>query len=198
MKKLWAAVLTLCLVFIATPALAYELREPIGDYPLTTEDITLTIMIQQDTLVEDYETNQFTLWIEEMTGVDLEFELLPANAAEALNKLSVMCASGQELPDIVNIGISLADLEAIAPSGAFIPLDDYIGTITPNLDLACETFASDNLLKYATSSDGHIYGLPALRSGIHDQVAKKLVMNTTWLENLGSTFPRLPTNSMKF
>lgn len=189
MKKLWAAVLTLCLVFIATPALAYELREPIGDYPLTTEDITLTIMIQQDTLVEDYETNQFTLWIEEMTGVDLEFEFLPANAAEALNKLSVMCASGQELPDIVNIGISLADLEAIASSGAFIPLDDYIGTITPNLDLACETFASDNLLKYATSSDGHIYGLPTLGCGIHDQVPKKLVMNTTWLENLGLDVP---------
>ena len=81
MKKTLALLLTLCLLIASSSAFAYELREPIGEYPLTTEDITLTILMPQDTLVEDYETNAFTKWIEDTTGVKLDFELLPANSA---------------------------------------------------------------------------------------------------------------------
>ena len=189
MKKALAILLTLCLLIASSSAFAYELREPIGEYPLTTEDITLTILMPQDTLVEDYETNAFTKWIEDTTGVKLDFELLPANSAEALNKLSVMAASGQKLPDIVNFNMKLSDLESLAASGAFIPLNDYIGKITPNFDKANEVFAGDELIKYSTSSDGNIYAMPTLGAGIHDQVANKMVMNTAWLKKLNLEVP---------
>lgn len=190
MKKALAILLMLCMLLSGSSALAlYELREPVGEYPLTNEDITLRIMIRQDTLVEDYETNGLTKWIEETTGVKLDFELLPANNAEALNKLSVMFASGQELPDIINFKISLADLAPMASTGAIIPLNDYIGTITPNFDLACETFPQYELKKWATSADGNIYGLPIEAAGVHDYMFKKFIMNKRWLDNLGLEAP---------
>ncbi len=46
---------------------------------------TLTILMAQDTYVEDYETNAFTKFIEDSMNVNLDFELLPA--ADAADKL---------------------------------------------------------------------------------------------------------------
>lgn len=190
MKKAITLLLMLCLLLSGSSAMAlYELREPVGEYPLTTEDITLTIMVKQDTLVEDYETNGLTKWIEETTGVKLDFQLLPADRAEALNKLSVMFASGQKLPDIINFTIPLADLEALIPTGALISLNEYIGTITPNFDLACETFPQYEMKRWATSSDGNIYGLPIECAGVHDYMSNKFVINKGWLDNLGLDVP---------
>lgn len=189
MKRILSLLLTLCCVLTCSSALAYELRVPVGEYPLTTEEVTLSILLPQDTLVEDYETNQFTLWIEETTGVNLQFEFLPADGDEALNKVNLMVASGQKLPDVICVSIPLDKLSSLAPSGAFIALNDYIGRITPNFDLANETFPEYEMIKYSTSVDGNIYGLPRVAAGIHDQVPKKLIMNTSWLENLGLDVP---------
>ena len=191
MKKFLAFLCALCCALtLLSPALAYELREPIGEYPLTTEKETLTILLPKNTLVEDYETNQFTLWIEQTTGVDLKFEFLPADATEALNKLTIMVSTGQELPDVVCMGITLENLSSLVVGGAFLPLNEYVGTVTPNFDAACAAFPEYEMVKYSTSADGNIYGLPVLSSGIHDQVQHKLVMNTKWLETLGLEAPK--------
>lgn len=189
MKKVIAVILSLACVLSCTTGLAYELRTPIGEYPLTTEKVTLTVLLRQDTLVEDYETNAFTKWIEETTGVDLTFELLPANEVEALNKLSIMVSSGQKLPDIIDVDISLDTVSALAPSGAFIPLNEYIGVITPNFDAANAAFPEYEMIKYSTAADGMIYGLPIKAGGIHDEMMSKLVMNKKWLEVLGMEVP---------
>ena len=189
MKKFLALLLALCCLLGCTTAMAYELRHPVGDYPLTTEDVTITLLMPQDTMVEDYETNAFTCWIEETTGVNLAFQFLPADSSEALSKLNMMVAAGQPLPDVVNMTIKLENLASIITTGAFLPLNEYIGTITPNFDAANEAFPELEMLKYSTSADGNIYGLPLCAAGIHDQVAKKFVMNTKWLENLNLEVP---------
>ena len=68
-----------------------------GELPIVKEKITLNIGMPDITEVIDFETNAYTKWLEEQTGVDLEFTLFPANASEARTKLDVMLASGTEL-----------------------------------------------------------------------------------------------------
>lgn len=190
MKRMLSTLFALCLALSLTSAhAAVEITQPLGELPFVTEPVTLTILCAQDTLVEDMETNGFTKYIEENTGVDLTFELLPASGSEALNKISVMVASGQKLPDVINYTIPLETVSVLASSGAFLPLNDYIGACTPNLDAANLRFPEYELIRYSIASDGNIYALPIHASGIHDQVPSKLVMNTKWLETLGLEVP---------
>ena len=54
--------------------------------------VTLTIGVQTNPLVEDYETNYFTKIIEEQNDVNLEFIQFPADANDMKSKLSMkMC-----------------------------------------------------------------------------------------------------------
>ena len=45
------------------------LNEP-GTYPIVNEPVTLKVMIMSKPYIEDYNTNDFTKWIEELTGID--------------------------------------------------------------------------------------------------------------------------------
>lgn len=85
MKRFLTLMIALLLVLCAIPMAASAEERP-----------TLTILMAQDTYVEDYETNAFTKFIEDSMNVNLDFVLLPAS--DASDKLAVMIQSGQELP----------------------------------------------------------------------------------------------------
>ena len=65
------------------------------------EDLTLTIGIPLSASVEDYDTNAYTLWLEEQTGYDLEFITFQSSSTDYKAQLSTMLATGDELPDIL-------------------------------------------------------------------------------------------------
>lgn len=123
MKKRTAALAMVLLLALVPGALAAELND-VGVYPITQETEVLTILMQQDVLVEDYDTNAFTLWIEESCGVDLQFELLPAGN-DGTDKLALMLSSGQELPDVINMQMSILQDYIYGTAGIFIDLTDY-------------------------------------------------------------------------
>jgi hypothetical protein len=60
---------------------------------------------------EDYATNDYTLWVEEQTGVNLEFVYFSADNAEAMTQLNLMVAGNEELPDVLwyFTGMDMAD-----------------------------------------------------------------------------------------
>ena len=78
------------------------ISEP-GVEPFVSEDVTITIGLKSDPKVEDYDTNYYTLMLEETTGVNIEFILFPAGD-EGQEKLQMMIAGGEELPDILMWG----------------------------------------------------------------------------------------------
>ena len=123
MKKRTAALAMVLLLALVPGALAAELND-VGVYPITQETEVLTILMQQDVLVEDYDTNAFTLWIEEACGVDLQFELLPAGN-DGTDKLALMLSSGQALPDVINMQMSVLEDYIYGTAGIFIDLTDY-------------------------------------------------------------------------
>ena len=90
MKRLIALVLGLvmCLSLCAVNA---ESAEP----------VKLSIWVAENLKVEDWETNAQTLWLEEQTGLDLEFVVFGANSGDAATQVSLMVAGGEELPDII-------------------------------------------------------------------------------------------------
>ena len=60
MKKRMSVLAMVLLLAIVPGAMAAELND-VGVYPITQETEVLTILMQQDVLVEDYDTNAFTL-----------------------------------------------------------------------------------------------------------------------------------------
>lgn len=153
----------------------------------TTERQKLTILLAQNTLVEDYDTNRLTKLIEEKANVDLEFVYLPS--VDAAEKLSVMINSGEKLPDVVNFNIDKNAMFKYVNQGAFIALDDYIIDGT-NMKKYNDLYPEYNILKNITSPDGHIYTIPSF-SDVHvsNEVRFKYWINKTWLDALGMEMP---------
>ena len=146
---------------------------------------TLTILMAQDTYVEDYETNAFTKFIEDSMNVNLDFELLPA--ADAADKLSVMISSGQELPDVVNYSLDITTTYRYAQTGAFIPLNDYYEQYGDNVKKVEEM--SPGFFDAITCPDGNIYSVPIYTNALHDEHMYKIWINQVWLDNLGLEIP---------
>lgn len=72
------------------------LTEP-GTYPIVTEPVTLKIMIMSKPYIEDYNTNDFTKYIEDLTGIDLEIEAVSyEDSQEKIN----LAMSGGDYPDV--------------------------------------------------------------------------------------------------
>ncbi|HML46002.1 MAG TPA: extracellular solute-binding protein [Clostridia bacterium] len=190
MRKLLALLLTLTLLGASVSALA--LSAP-GELPLITEPETLTIGLQQHALTTDYENNDMTQLIEQTTGVQLDFVMFPTDANEAKQKLSLMVAAEQTLPDILQLGLSDIERATYGASGIFIPLNDYLANDAYYWNLAMDTWTEpgkkEEILKYGTSPDGNLYGYPSYYVDPGDATALGMWINKTWLDNLGLEVP---------
>lgn len=159
----------------------------------TGEGTTLTIGLVQNTLTTDYEDNYLTNLIEESTGVNLEFFFFPSDSTEAKQKFSMMVAGGEELPDIVCLGLSDIERYNYGSGGYFIPLNDYMENDAENWNIMMDTWATPeqkaNLLRDAYSFDGNMYVFPTFYCDPADAVALYMSINQTWLDNLGLEVP---------
>ena len=115
MKRLFSILLCLCL--LSTMALAS------GE----AEKKTLTVICPVSAKVEDYDTNAFILWLEEETGIDVEWVQVPTTSWA--DKISAIMVSG-DYPDVIsfgnNYGGSRVTQQKWADEGLIIPLDDLI------------------------------------------------------------------------
>ncbi len=177
MKRILSLVCTLAILFTL----------PITSLAETADRPTLTILMAQDTYVEDYDTNAFTKYIEDAMNVNLEFELLPANTNDAADKLAVMISSGQKLPDIINFALDVTTTYRYAQTGALIPLTEYYETLGENVKTIEEKHPG--LYEYIRCPDGNLYSIPSYFIGLHDEVKYKIWINQTWLDNLNLQMP---------
>lgn len=51
---------------------------PAGTFPIVESPITVDIMVAQPPCVEDYNTNRFTKYMEELTGVKVNYIMIPS------------------------------------------------------------------------------------------------------------------------
>lgn len=192
-RKTLSLLLTLLLAaLMIVPAAAAdgELSAP-GELPIWkgAEPYKLTILVQPNDYVTDFENNDFTHWIEETCNVDLEFEYLPKTDTD--DKLAIMVQSGDKLPDIVCYGINKATAYAYGDNGAFLNLRDFYDRgLAVNMSSAVSRFPEWNLLGSITNYDGSVYTVPRFQASRDNEVKYKMWINQSFLDNLGMEMPK--------
>jgi len=187
--------LMVCLLFVCTTAMA-AITDPvlneIDTFPLVKEPLQISIGIQQNTYVTDYDINALTRLYEEKTGVDIVFEVFPEVDAET--KLMLMVTGESELPDVLTLGANDTMRNQLADAGVLLPLDAYFDRETGIADqfyAACERYDvdPDYILNLTRSADGHIYALSTMEIYLSNMYSYRAWINQDWLDALDLEAP---------
>lgn len=148
--------------------------------------VTLKFFTHTRLGVDDFESNEFTKWLEEKTGVKLDFIVAPEQSA--LEKLNVLLSSG-DYPDVItgNASMPSAQVKLYGSQGIFVPLNDMIEKFGTNTKAALEAYppAKDII----TMPDGNIYALPDINDCYHCQMDAKMWVYQPWLDKLNLKVP---------
>ena len=177
----------------ASTALAWEPESPhdedLSDYKMCENfgDITLRVAVIDKPSIEDWETNDFILWLEEVTNIDFVFELIPTESSA--EKLGLMLNSG-DYPDMFwSTGMTDAMVSRFGvDEGMFLPLNDLIeehGNFFKKYVMDAYP-ATEGIM---TQLDGNIYSLPDVNECYHCKYSNKFWINQAWLDNLGLEMP---------
>ena len=180
MKKTVALLLALMLT-ISLSAIAVAEDKPV-----------ITIAVQDTTNVEDFNTNVTTLMLEEALGVDIQFDVYPATDYNVKINTMVM-AGGADLPDVVFVTPSDAQLLNWIESKVIIPLNQYYEdeTISPNIHDAIKRTGT-NFTQMMVQYDGNIYAIPVFNQSYGNEYPHKAFYNQKWLDALGAEAPTTP------
>ena len=165
------------------------------------EEKTLTIGIPVSANTLDYYNNDMTRWLEEKTGVHLEFVQFTGTTKENATQLSLMMAANEKLPDILIwfSGINRDKGVEYGRDGYFADLSEYFSD--PDLNYyrrwgLQEYFDYDPtanqicMRQGADSETGAIYSYPLMTNEPEDRPKNHTQINKAWLEKLGMEAPR--------
>ena len=173
---------------------AYQIQDPNltppGTLPIVRQEIPLSLGIEISIWVTDYYDNDFTRYLQDMTGVKLEFVFYDPGA-DGQTRLNLQVASGEALPDIIfNLGVTdAARREAYGRAGAIIPLNDYIehiGTFTAHAtSQVAQHLNGLDPWYYGTDDDGNIWGYMAYIPVFPNQNSGRAWYNREFADALG-------------
>jgi len=160
----------------------------------------LVIGLLSNVTVLDYHDNYYTKYIEEKTGVDIDFMFFAADASSAKQQLNLMVAGNEKLPDIL-FG-SWVDATMRAELGA----DGYLLDLKPYFESEKWYYGKTALERCATegeqvlwwvqgtSPDGGMYGYPSLYDGgVIDEGGVLGGINKNWAEKFGMNYEEIDT-----
>ena len=158
-----------------------------GTFPIVKERKTISILTSSNPLIQDFDTNYFTKLVEEKTGVDLEFHLLPAT--DGGQKFAVMAASQTELPDILNA--VPGSFDEYCYNGLAIPVNDYFADpeVAYYFHQATTEEERESTLKNSRLADGNNYAIFRYQPSAWDEYSYRGWINQTWLDKLGLPMP---------
>lgn len=129
----------------------------------------------------DVNNNEIVRTINEKTGFNTQWELLPKDAEAARQKLNVVMASG-ETPDIIIIN-DKTQFGSFVQQGLLTPLDSYLTDAGKDI----KSTLTPEQWKSSTAADGKIY---AIRTQTFNIATSGLFTRTDWLEELGVQPPK--------
>ena len=158
---------------------------PAGTFPVVKEKVTLKVLMRGQPLVEDFATNTYTKWLEDKTGVHLEWSLTdPTNYQQ---KMNLVLASG-DLPDVLmNLDISPTQQIVYGTQGIFRPFNALIEKYGDNI----KTIFKDmpEVKETLVAPDGNMYSLPYVNDCYHCSLDWKMYVYQPWLKKLGLKEP---------
>ncbi len=117
----------------------------------------------------DLQTNAFSKYLEEHTGVKVKYEQVPPGD-DGQPKLNAMISSG-DLPDAFMTGptwmggFTRSQIFAYGQQGLFMPLDELVDQYAPEMLDMFKQYP--DVRKVMTAPDGHMYMLPAVNQCYH-------------------------------
>lgn len=152
----------------------------------------LTIAIQTNALVKDYDDNYFTKYLEDKLNMDIEFYQLPTSAEEVRTKVSLMATSNDNLPDILIVDNALTPETVLeyGNNGVFVPLNEYLSDPAkmPNYNAIPEE--DRRVMEQAqTMANGEMYSLSKYEPEIWNLTPNRTFTNKAWLDKLGLKVP---------
>ncbi len=154
-------------------------------------DNTLLVAIQSKTNISDYEDNYMTKTLEEMTGIDIEFVMLPAASDELQTKVSLMVTAQEDLPDVlITDSLSEQTVFEYGRNGIFLPVNDYVSDPEkmPNYNSIPEE-ERQKIATILTLSDGNMYSFAKYDAETWNTTSNRLFINRAWLDKLGLDVP---------
>ena len=189
MRKLMKAAAVACSMIMAmgtaSTAFAGELNE-VGTYPISDETLNFTMFRLSMPNVEDFATNDFTKYMEELTNIHFEFET--GSRSDWSDKLNMEFNTSTYPDCIMYVGPDEAKWGV--DEGILIQLDDLIYENMPNYVEKMGQFIDST-----RQTDGHIYSIAGLNDCYHCQYAGKMWVNTKYLEEMGV---EMPTTTQEF
>ena len=156
----------------------------------------LTVGLPQSANVTSYDDNGFTKYVEETLGIRIEFVYFSSTAADYQKQITLMCTSGEKLPDVLwgFTGIDRYTVAEFGEDGYFKDLTDLIDKYGENYKAALAKLPKDEQ-KMITSRgtsvvDGGFYGMPAYSYALGvDNIQTAMYINQTWLDKVGMSKP---------
>ena len=156
----------------------------------------LSVGLPQSGSVTNYDENGFTLYLEEELGIDLEFVYFSSSASEYQKQITLMCTSGERLPDVLwgFYGMDRYTVNEFGEDGYFQDLTELMETKAPNYQKAMSNIDKDlkkTIISRGTSMiDGGFYGFPLVTAcPVIDTMQNILYINQTWLDKVGMSAP---------
>ena len=157
-----------------------------GGYPLVQNTVTMRLARTHNLNVTDYYDNDVVRFLEALTNVRIEWDLLPAlNPGERVN---LMFASGDVLPDaFYGYGFTSADLITFGEAGLLIPLSEIVADNSYYYQRLLDD--DPNIIPALTMADGRIYSMGSQEIQLANQLAWRFWINQLFLDNLGMATP---------
>ncbi len=156
------------------------------------KQITVHLTAPLNSYIEDFDTNQYKLWLEEQTGLKIEITWLPAEDAEQIVRQQLQ--TGQGLPDAY-IGFGNLDIfrnpniQKYGEEGVIVSLNELIEKYGVNTKNLFSEMPEYNIRQLMTSADGHIYFMPGFSSSTITRFRQVMWVNKGWLDALNMEVP---------
>lgn len=159
-------------------------------FPIVEDKVTLSAMVMSISLHGDFNTMDFTKYMEEKTNVKIDWKVVP-NGSAVTEAKTLAFASGN-MPDmffITDTHMTSYDIATYGPQGLIAELTDLIDNYAPNLRAIFEKHPEYK--KNIMNDQGQIYSLPSItdQTKLHSNYKSKMYINKKWLNTLGLSMP---------
>ncbi|MGW6278160.1 extracellular solute-binding protein [Kribbella sp. NPDC055071] len=157
---------------------------------IVSEPTTFTVVVPQSLVVGDWAKNEFTHWMEQQTGIRIQWRQVAGDGknAETMTKVNAMMAAG-DIPDaFLGISFTRSQLYLYGSQNLFVDLTPYLDKYAPNLQQVMTDYAEARKLMVAP--DKHIYSFPDINDCYHCRASNgRALLNTDWLGKVGLAMP---------
>ncbi|MBB5834561.1 extracellular solute-binding protein [Kribbella italica] len=157
--------------------------------PIVTEPTKFVVVVPQDLTVGDWAKNKFTKWLEQRTGITIEFRQVAGADEDVTIKVNAMIAAG-DIPDaFMGVKFSPSQLYLYGAQNLFVDQTAYTDKYAPNLQQMFHDYPLAK--KLSTSPDGNVYVYPSFNDCYHCRAGKSRTwINTRWLRQVGLAIPK--------